>query len=139
MANDRYSGYISRKQTHLHKLAIVLAAAQRDKLRIERDDLIEADALLTSVEPHMIKVFESVGVVDESKHVANILAHVRAYQWIEAQALFNLLRNNMTERDFKNALRIAVEQGLVVIEQRELRRGLALPSLRHTAPRAATA
>jgi len=139
MANDRYSGYISRKQTHLHKLAIVLAAAQRDKLLIERDDLIEADALLTSVEPHMIKVFESVGVVDESKHVANILAHVRAYQWIEAQALFNLLRNNMTERDFKNALRIAVEQGLVVIEQRELRRGLALPSIRHAARATGTA
>ena len=35
MANDRYSGYLSRKQTHIHKLAIVLAASQRDKLIIE--------------------------------------------------------------------------------------------------------
>jgi hypothetical protein len=126
MANDRYSGYISRKQTHIHKLAIVLASAQRDKLLIEQHDLEEADALLTTIEPHMIKVFESVGVVDESKHVANILAHVRAYGWIEATPLFNLLRNNMTERDFKNALRIAVEQGLISIESRGLKRGLTL-------------
>ena len=62
------SGYISRKQTHIHKLAIVLAAAQRDKLIIEESDLREADALLTTIEPHMIKVFESVGVVDEIKN-----------------------------------------------------------------------
>ena len=74
----------------------------------------------------MIKVFESVGVVDESKHVANILAHVRAYQWIEVPSLFNLLRNNMTEKDFKNALRIAVEQALISIETRGMKRGLAL-------------
>jgi len=130
MANDRYSGYISRKQTHIHKVALVLAAAQRDQLVIERGDLEEADILLTSIEPDMIKVFESVGVVDESRHVANILAHVRAYQWIDGSTLFNLLRNTVTEKDFKNALRIAVEQGLVVVEVRGARRGLALP--RHT-------
>jgi len=130
MANDRYSGYISRKQTHSHKVALVLAAAQRDQLVIERSDLEEADILLTSIEPDMIKVFESVGVVDESRHVANILAHVRAYQWIDGSTLFNLLRNTVTEKDFKNALRIAVEQGLVVVEARGARRGLALP--RHT-------
>jgi len=127
MANDRYSGYLSRKQTHIHKLAIVLAASQRDQLIIEEADLIEADALLTIIEPHMIKVFESVGVVDESKHIANILAHVRAYKWIEGNALFNLLRNNMTERDFKNALRIAVDQNLIAVESRGGKRGLCIP------------
>jgi hypothetical protein len=130
MANDRYSGYLSRKQTHIHKLAIVLAASQRDQLLIEEADLIEADALLTIIEPHMIKVFESVGVVDESKHIANILAHVKAYKWIEGNDLFNFLRNNMTERDFKNALRIAVAQGLIEVESRLGKRGLTIPMVR---------
>ena len=130
MANDRYSGYISRKQTHVHKVAIVLAAAQRDQLVIEQTDLEQADALLASVEPHMIKVFESVGVVDESKHLANILAHVKAYSWIDGNTLFNLLRNNMTEKDFKNALRIAVQQGLLGVVIKEGKQGLSLP--KHT-------
>lgn len=130
MANDRYSGYISRKQTHMHKLAIVLAAAQRDQLLIEKEDLEEADKLLTSVEPHMIKVFESVGVVDESRHIANIIAHVRAYQWIEPTPLFNLLRNNINEKDFKNAIRISVEQGLLAVTIQGGKKGLSLP--RHT-------
>ena len=84
----------------------------------------------------MIKVFGSVGVVDESKHGANILAHVRAYQWLEVTPLFNLLRNNTTEKDFKNALRIAVEQGLIAVEQRGMRRNPDPPTI---APRAAAA
>lgn len=127
MANDRYSGYISRKQTHMHKLAIVLAAAQRDQLLIEKEDLEEADKLLTSIEPHMIKVFESVGVVDESRHIANIIAHVRAYQWIEPTPLFNMLRNNISEKDFKNAIRISVEQGLLSVTIQGGKKGLSLP------------
>lgn len=130
MANDRYSGYISRKQTHMHKLAIVLAAAQRDQLLIEKEDLEEADKLLSSIEPHMIKVFESVGVVDESKHIANIIAHVRAYTWIDPTSLFNLLRNNISEKDFKNAIRISVEQGLLEVSIQKGTKGLSIP--RHT-------
>jgi hypothetical protein len=130
MANDRYSGYLSRKQTHLHKLAMVLAAAQRDQLVIEEQDLVTADTLLTAIEPHMIKVFESVGVVDESKNIANLVAHVKAYQWIEVSTLFNLLRNNLTEKDFKNALKISLEQGLLVVEARGIKRGLGVP--KHT-------
>ena len=130
LANDRYSGYLSRKQTHLHKLAIVLAAAQRDQLVIEESDLITADTLLSAVEPSMIKVFESVGVVDESKDIANLVAHVKAYQWIEPNTLFNLLRNNMTEKDFKNALKISLEQNLLAVETRGAKRGVTLP--RHT-------
>jgi hypothetical protein len=130
MANDRYSGYISRKQTHMHKLAIVLAAAQRDQLLIEKEDLEDADRLLSSIEPHMIKVFESVGVGDESRHIANIIAHVRAYSWIEPTPLFNLLRNNINERDFKNAIRISVEQGLLSVTIQGGKKGLSLP--RHT-------
>lgn len=124
MANDRYSGYLSRKQTHIHKLAMVLAAAQRDQMVIERDDLIEADTLLTAIEPHMIKVFESVGVVDESKNIAQVLAYVKAHKWIEVNALYSMLRNNVTERDFRNALRIALEQRLISQEVRGGTRGL---------------
>lgn len=131
MANDRYSPYISRKQTHMHKLAMVLAAAQRDKLIIEKDDLIQADRLLTSIEPDMLKVFEAVGMVDQAKHIATITSHVKAYGWIEVNTLYRLLMNNMTQRDFKEALTIAVTQRLVRPEQRigqnGMQNGLAVP------------
>src|SRR5262245_54992232 len=77
MASSRYSGYFARKQTHLHKLAMILAAAQRDQLMIEVEDLDTANKILENSERSMIKVFESVGVPDEAKHIAEVVQYVR--------------------------------------------------------------
>lgn len=118
MASGRYGGYLARKQTHLHKLAMVLAAAKSSKLLITKDDLIEADQILTATESSMIRVFESMGVVDEAKHVAELVAFVRAYQWITEKDLYRHLYNVMPEREFKQALRIALQGELLEAERR---------------------
>lgn len=125
MASSRYSGYFARKQTHLHKLAMVLCAAQRDTLLIEREDLEMADKILETTEHSMIKVFESVGLVDDAKHIAELVAFVRIYKWITIQKLYQLCFNIMTEKDFKHAVKIAVEGDLLQVEQRGNERGLA--------------
>jgi hypothetical protein len=115
LASGRYAGYIARKQTHLHKLAMILAASKRDTLIIERDDLIEADAILGAAESSMIKVFESMGVVDEAKHIAELVAFVRAHKWITGKDLYRLCYNIMSEKDFKQALRIAIEGDILEV------------------------
>jgi Protein of unknown function (DUF3987) len=125
LASSRYSGYFARKQTHLHKLAMILSAAQRDALLIEREDLENASKILESTEHSMIKVFESVGVVDEAKHIAELVAFVRTYKWISVGQLYRLCFNIMSERDFKQAVRVSVEGGLLQVEQRGNERGLA--------------
>lgn len=115
MASGRYAGYLGRKQTHMHKLAMVLAAAQRDTLIIEKSDLEEAEAILVSAEQSMIKVFESVGVVDEAKHVAEIVAFVRAYKWLTAKELYRLCHNIMSQKDWKQALKLAIDGDLLEV------------------------
>src|SRR5690606_40860563 len=69
LASDRYSGYLARKQTHIHKLAIVLAAAQRNELEIRPEDLMTAERIMTSLEHDMAKVFESIGMRSEERRV----------------------------------------------------------------------
>ena len=125
LSSDRFSGYVARKQTHLHKLAMVLAAAKRDKLIVEEDDLVEAEAILTESEQSMLKVFESVGLVDEARHVASLQAFVRGYGFVTAQDLRNMTRTTMTEKDFKMALRVAVEGGLLAIVEKNGSRGFS--------------
>ena len=125
MASDRYGGYLARKQTHLVKLAIVLAASRRTALTIELEDVKEAEALLTESEISMIKVFESVGVVDEAKHIAELVAFVRAYKWITPGELYRLCHNIMREQDFKQAIRLAVDGDLLVVELRNGVKGVA--------------
>jgi hypothetical protein len=113
LASDRFGGYVARKQTHLHKLAMVLAASKRENLIIEKEDLEEADVILTSSEQSMIKVFENVGLVDEARHVKEIVALVKGYHFIEAAELRNLTANTISDKDFKLAVRVAVEQKIL--------------------------
>lgn len=131
MASDRYGGYIARKQTHLVKLAIILAASKRDDLEIKVEDLHEADLLLTDAEHSMIKVFESVGIVDEAKHVAEIVQFVRAYKWLTSNDLYKLCHNIMTEKEFKQALRLSIEGDLLQIVAKEGKNGVCLKATVH--------
>lgn len=132
LASSRYGGYLARKQTHLHKLAIILAAAQRDDLVITADDLKEADQILKTTETSMIQVFESVGVVDEAKHLAEVVAFVRAYGWITINELYyRNCHNIMMEKDFKAAVRHAIDGGILEIKTQAGKPGLA-PKTRTT-------
>lgn len=98
--DDRLDGYVARKQTHLHKLAIVLAASVRDERVIERDDLQLADRMLTSAEVDLSKVFARIGKTEDAMQAE------RFFQYIErrgdcpyeeavrfAQAYFTDFRN----------------------------------------------
>lgn len=123
MASSRYSGYLGRKQTHMHKLAMVLAASQRDSLVIERPDLEEAEKILQSAELSMIKVFEGVGVVDEAKHVAELIPFVRAHKWLSSKDLYRFVYNIMGEKEYYQALRIAVQGDLFEVSIRKNAKG----------------
>jgi hypothetical protein len=56
----RYRGHVDRKQTHLHKLAMVISATSRDDMLITPQDLQEADRRLTALEADIPRVFASM-------------------------------------------------------------------------------
>lgn len=126
MASDRYSGYIARKQTHMHKLAIILAASKRSQLIIEARDLQEADQLLTDVEPHMLKVFESVGMVDEARQIVEIKGFVRNYGFCTSDDLWRYCMNTMDQRSFTQALQVACQSGILRVVTQDGKRGVVL-------------
>lgn len=114
LASDRYGGYLARKQTHLHKVALVLAAAKRDKLVVECDDLEEAETIITATEFDMLKVFESIGVVQEARHVNEIVSFVRHGGGHEVPELWARSMNIMNLQDFQNALKAALHGNRLV-------------------------
>jgi hypothetical protein len=75
--DDRFGGYFARKQTHIHKLAMVLAAAQRDDMTITQEDLELADTMVTDLEPDMAMVFSKIGKTDESFYADRLINFVR--------------------------------------------------------------
>ena len=57
LANDQLVGYLARKQTHLHKLAMVLAVAEGDDLIIEERHIKSAEDTLGMIEVEMPRIF----------------------------------------------------------------------------------
>lgn len=116
MASDRFSGYIARKQTHLHKLAMVLAAAKRNDLLVLEEDLVEANTCITSIEQDMQQVFSSIGVSHTAAVSTEILALIRNHGQIPYKDLWRLCFSTMAAKDFTEALKSAKEAGFLKVE-----------------------
>lgn len=112
--DDRFGGYIARKQTHVHKTALVLAASQRDELIITDEDLTLANTMVTDLELDLPKVFSKIGRTEESTQAERFIEKIRkrgsmpyaeAYQYIHAHF------PNM--RDFEGILSGAIKAGFI--------------------------
>lgn len=77
VSSQMLEGYAARKQTHLHKTAMVLSAARSDNLVIDAEDLILADLMLKDLEPDMIRVFSRIGRTEDSLHAETLLEFVK--------------------------------------------------------------
>lgn len=91
--DTRFGGYLARKQTHIHKLAMVLAAAKSDELLIHKDDLINAAAMVNDLEADMPEVFARIGKSVQSNIADRFVEYVErhgavsyhdAYRWLHA-------------------------------------------------------
>lgn len=69
--------YTVRKQTHLHKLGMVLSASRGDSLRIEVGDLQLANEMLEGIEADMPKVFSRIGRSDASLQAETLVEVIR--------------------------------------------------------------
>ncbi len=113
MLSTRTASFIARKPTHLHKLAIVLAATKRDELIIDKEDLVDADIALAKVEKDLPKVFSRVNLnkgsaaMTAAPALLNIVRHLgRIDKKLLYQELFNTYR--LSSRDFATLLESAV-------------------------------
>lgn len=75
LATEQLMGYIARKQTHLHKLAMVLSAAESDGMLIERVHLERAEAALVQIELDMPRVFKQ-GKAEPVSGLQDAILHV---------------------------------------------------------------
>lgn len=111
--DDRFGGYLARKQTHIHKLAMVLAAAQRDKLVILPDDLAVANTMVTDLEEDMPKVFARIGRTEISIQAERFIQYIQqqggAVPYDEA---YRHVHNHFPDaKDFEGMLSGAIRAG----------------------------
>lgn len=115
--NEKFAGYLARKQTHIHKLAMVLSAAYKDDLIILPSDLKAAEELTTALEKDMPQVFELIGVQGNAKHSTTILSFMRSYRTLTQGQLFQLCFNTMSWDEYQKALVANINSGYITCEQ----------------------
>lgn len=112
LTSDRTASYVARRQTHMHKLAIILSVSRSNDRIITKDDLIAADLILQENEKFLPKVFEKIGDRDAQKAGA-IVNFVKTNGPTEIGKTFSNLFHSMSYQQFTEGLTSAIRAGHV--------------------------
>lgn len=114
--NERFGGYLARKQTHIHKLAMVLAAARSSKLIITPEHLEFCAGMITALEHDMPMVFEAIGKTDITRGLSDLVKIVLLKRRLSQSELYRMLFHSMPAKEFSQALESARLAGYLKIE-----------------------
>ena len=111
---DWHKGYLARKQTHLHKLAMVLSVSRGDSLEITVDDLQLAETMLLSVEQDYEKVFSKVGKSAQAVEATKFIEYVRRRGSCPYEDAYRMIHASFPDgRDFEGIVSGAIRAGLI--------------------------
>lgn len=116
--DDRFGGYFARKQTHIHKLAMILSAAMSDKMVITHEHLALANTMVSDLEPDMAFVFSKIGKTEESLYVERLIWYVHkrgGCKWVEAYRFVHAHFPKM--QDFESVITGAIRAGYLILKQ----------------------
>lgn len=114
--DDRFGGYIARKQTHIHKLAMVIAASCSDHLEIGLDHLVLANKMVTDLEEDMPGVFAKIGRTDVSLQGEKFLQYLRKNKEVPYDEAYRYVHAYFpSAKEFEDMLQGAIRSGQVAM------------------------
>lgn len=116
--DDRFGGYLARKQTHIHKLAMVLAAAESDRLIITAEHLALANTMVTDLEQDMQYVFSKIGKTEDSLYIERLIDYIHKRQGCEYQEAYRVVHKYFPkQQDFEGVIAGAIKAGYLILKQ----------------------
>lgn len=121
LANSRFAGYLARKQTHIHKLAMVLSVSDRssDHLIIGPEHLAQASEITTSLEADMPRVFSQIGLIGITKYADEVLQYLRVNRVVGKRDLARYTFNLMGPDELGKVLEGLIGAGYAKLENVE--------------------
>lgn len=116
LSQEQFGGYLARKQTHIHKLAMILCAAQGNDLTISADQLRAAAEIVSSLEPTLNRVFSRIGQSDLTRHSGTLVDIVHKATVIPYLELFRRMFRLVSADEFALAVKSAVQAGHITVK-----------------------
>ncbi len=113
ISDSRMKGYLARKQTHMHKLAMILSLSQKDELVITEENLQLACTVLTAAEADMPKVFAHIGLTNETRAIEFLINLVRRVTKIDYEEAYRALSRSLTSTQFEEVAKSAIKTGYI--------------------------
>lgn len=118
--DERFGGYIARKQTHIHKLGMLLAASRHDELVITKDDLSVANEMVSDLERDMPLVFGKIGRTDVSLQMERFLDYVRGKQKVSYIEAYRFIHAYFpSSKEFEDMLAGCIRSGQIEMKNTE--------------------
>lgn len=112
---DQFGGYLARKQTHIHKLAMVLSAAQDDSRIITPQTLELAANLTTGLEADMNMVFSKIGQNEVTRLAAQLVEIITREGSMTQQQLYSHVFRIAGYNIFLEAFQSCVNAGQLTV------------------------
>lgn len=109
--------YLARKQTHLCKLAMILAASRRDSMQLEIEDFEDANGMLISVEPDFEKVFALIGKNEAAMGADRLVEFVKRHRTCTYEEAYHEIHHQFPNfHEFEQILMGVLQLGKVRME-----------------------
>lgn len=110
-------GYAARKQTHIHKVAMVLSASRSNDLIVKREDLELANFMLEDLEKDMHRVFSRIGRTEDSLQAEKLIDMLRRKGDTSYADAYKLVYHTFPDaKDFEGILQGAINSGQLYIK-----------------------
>lgn len=115
--DERFGGYLARKQTHIHKLAMILAAAESSKMVITAEHLALADKMVTDLEPEMQLVFNKIGKSEEAVYAERLIWYVQKREGCAYPEAYRFVHMHFPKiQDFEAVVAGAIKSGQLILK-----------------------
>lgn len=109
LASPLFQAYLSRRQAHLHKVAMVVSASKKTDMIIDLEDMIEAEEMLLSYEKDLKIIYESVHTNEKTEAYRVIKDYLKSQnERVKKTEVFQQLASAIAWQDFELAV-----QGLI--------------------------
>ena len=117
MSDDQIDGFVARKQTHVHKLAMVLSVSASDNLVITEEHLRLAEAMVRATEKDLPKVFAKIGRSEDSLHSERLLNFIKRHSPVPYEVAFRHVHAYFPGfKEFSDTLEALVRSGQVKLD-----------------------
>lgn len=116
LGEDQYFGWLSRKQSHVHKLAMIMTAAKTSELHITLATFRAAERLVSAIEPDIARIFSALHTTRGQEGTSRLIALVRQRRKIPRSNLYRLIFHYMNIKEFNEAIDSAVTAGYIYIQ-----------------------